>query len=183
MAKKIKWNSDRILGISAMSISFLTLIIFIYQTNLMSKQNYLSILPYLGISTSNNPTNGNYAISLDNFGVGPAIIESVFVTYLGETEDLTDYDNHLLTYLQNKIPALDSLKIVSYSTLDKGLAIPAGTNYNIISIHGSAPDYQLLTTNLEAISEKGFTYEIRYKSIQDEHWVINDTAQGPKKLD
>ena len=106
MAKKIKWNSNKILGISAMSISFLTLIIFIYQTNLMSKQNYLSILPYLGISTSNNPANSNYTISLDNFGVGPAIIESVHLTYLGTTEDLADYNNHLLTYLQAKAPAL-----------------------------------------------------------------------------
>ena len=31
-----------------------TLIIFIYQTNLIRKQNYLSILPYLSISTSDN---------------------------------------------------------------------------------------------------------------------------------
>lgn len=183
MAKKLSWNSDKILGISAMSISFITLIIFIYQTNLMSKQNYLSILPYLGISTSNNPANTNYTISLDNFGVGPAIIESVSLTYMGITEDLVDYDNHLLRYLQAKVPALDSLKAVSYSTLDKGLAIPAGTNYNIVSIHNSEEDYNLFITQLEAISEKGFTYEITYKSIQDERWVINDTAQGPEKLD
>ena len=183
MAKKIKWNNDKILGISAMSISFLTLIIFIYQTNLMSKQNYLSILPYLGISTSNNPANGNYAISLDNFGVGPAIIESVSLSYLGETENLADYNHQLLTYLQAKVPALDSIKTVSYSSLDKGLAIPAGTHYNIISTQGSADDYKLLKTNLEAITEKGFSYEITYRSIQDERWVIKVSAQGPEKLD
>jgi len=183
MAKKIKWNNDKILGISAMSISFFTLVIFIYQTNLMSKQNYLSILPYLGISTSDNPVNGNYAISLENFGVGPAIIERVSVSYLGETENLAQYDHQLLTYLQAKIPALDSIKTVSYSTLDKGLAIPAGTNYNIVSINGSVNDYTLLKTNLEAITEKGFSYEIIYRSIQDERWVIKDSAQGPKKLD
>ena len=183
MAKKLTWNSDKIIGISAMSISFITLIIFIYQTNLMSKQNYLSILPYLGISTSNNPANNNYAISLDNFGVGPAIIESVSLTYMGKTEDLANYNNHLLTYLQAKVPALDSLKSVSYSTLDKGLAIPAGTNYNIVAIHDSAEEYELFITSLEAISEKGFYYEITYRSIQDERWVINDTAPGPEKLD
>ena len=149
----------------------------------MSKQNYLSILPYLGISTSNNPANNNYGISLDNFGLGPAIIESVSVTYLGVTEDLADYNNHLLTYLQAKAPALDSLKAVSYSTLDKGLAIPAGTHYNIISTQGSADDYKLLKTNLEAITEIGFSYEITYRSIQDERWVIKDSEQGTEKLD
>ncbi|MBT8223808.1 MAG: hypothetical protein KJN96_11640, partial [Eudoraea sp.] len=61
MAKrKINWNSDRILGLSAMSISFITLVIFIYQTNLMSKQNYLSILPYLQLSTSNDSENNSF---------------------------------------------------------------------------------------------------------------------------
>ncbi|MGB5387768.1 MAG: hypothetical protein WBN20_13370, partial [Eudoraea sp.] len=61
MAKlKFKWNSDKILSLSAMSISVLTLIIFIYQTNLMSKQNYLSILPYVQISISNDTAKNTY---------------------------------------------------------------------------------------------------------------------------
>ena len=63
-AKKIKWNSERILSLSAMSISFITLIIFIYQTNLMSKQNYLSILPYLQLSTSNDSEGNKYSLSI-----------------------------------------------------------------------------------------------------------------------
>ena len=133
MAKKIKWNSDKILGISAMSISFITLIIFIYQTNLMSKQNYLSILPYLSISTSDNSANNTFAITLDNYGVGPAIIESTTLRYQGKTEDLSDYNNEFLKYLRAKAPALDSIKGISFSTIDKGIAIPANTKYNILT--------------------------------------------------
>ena len=71
---KINWNSERILSLSAMSISFITLIIFIYQTNLMSKQNYLSILPYLQLSTSNDIEKNTYTLSIQNYGVGHAII-------------------------------------------------------------------------------------------------------------
>ena len=79
--KGIKWNSERILSLSAMSISIMTLVIFIYQTNLMSKQNDLSILPYLQVSTSNNSEGNSYLLSVQNHGVGPAIIESVKLQY------------------------------------------------------------------------------------------------------
>ena len=183
MAKKIKWNSDKILGISAMSISFITLIIFIYQTNLMSKQNYLSILPYLSISTSDNSEKNTFAITLNNYGVGPGIIESVTMSYLGKNEDLSDYDDELLKYLKTKAPTLDSINAISYSTLDKGVAIPAGTEYNILTIYNSEKDYQLYKRTLEALLENGLYFEIKYKSIQDEHWLINNVTQGPEKLD
>jgi len=73
-----------------MSISFLTLIIFIYQTNLMSKQNFLSILPYLQISTSDNKAENTFSLDIKNHGVGPAIIESVIIYYKGEKHDLRD---------------------------------------------------------------------------------------------
>ena len=183
MAKKRKWNGDRILGISAMSISFITLVIFIYQTNLMSKQNYLSILPYLAISTSDNSANNTFAITLDNYGVGPAIVESATLRYRGELEDLTDYDNEFLQYLISKAPELDSITSISYSTLDKGVAIPAGEKYNILTIFNSEKDYLLYKGILEEMLAKGLYFEIKYKSIQDEHWRINNITQGPEKLD
>ncbi|TJY35831.1 hypothetical protein [Pontimicrobium aquaticum] len=180
--KKFQWNSDKLLGISAMSISFITLVIFIYQTNLMSKQNYLSILPYLSISTSDNSANNTFAISLDNYGVGPAIIESTILSYQGKNEDLIDYDNEFLKYLKAKAPILDSITAISYSTLDKGLAIPAGTKYNILTVF-SEKDYKLYKTTLKELVDKGLYFEINYKSIQDEHWKINNLTKGPEKLD
>ena len=183
MAKKINWNSDKILGISAMSISFITLVIFIYQTNLMSKQNDLSILPYLSISTSDNSANNTFAITLDNYGVGPAIIENAKMSYLGKNEDLSDYDNEFLKYLKAKAPVLDSVKGISYSTLDKGVAIPAGEKYNLLTIYNSEKDYKLYKSVLEELIEKGLYFEIKYKSIQGEYWRINNIIQGPEKLD
>ena len=72
---KIKWNSDKLLSLSAISISFITLIIFIYQTNIMSRQNYISIMPYLDLSTTNDVSDYHFELNLKNHGVGPAIIE------------------------------------------------------------------------------------------------------------
>ena len=182
MAKlKIKWNSERILSLSAMSISFITLIIFIYQTNLMSKQNYLSILPYLQLSTSDDSENNSFSLSIQNYGVGPAIIESVKFQYQGEEYDLKDYDNYLFKFIKSLDSALDSIKQVDTSSLDPGMAIPPNSNYRIFEI-SSAKDYQMFLNRFPLL-DKELRYEIRYKSIQDEHWVIREDSDGPVKLD
>lgn len=182
MSKKMKWNSEKILGVSAMTISFVTLIIFIYQTNLMSKQNYLSILPYLSLSTSNSPVDNQFRISLDNHGVGPAIIEKVLVLYDQEIYDLSDYNNEVLTLLNIKVPGLDSLKVISYSTLDKGMAIPSNESYTILEVKNSEKDYLLLRNSINDLLAEGLQIEIIYRSIQDERWMITNETQGPKKL-
>ncbi len=182
MAKrKINWNSERILGLSAMSISFITLIIFIYQTNLMSKQNYLSILPYLQLSTANDPENNSYSLSIQNYGVGPAIIESVKLQFRGEEHDLKDYDHYLFNFLNAQDLGLDSLTHVDNSTLNPGMAIPSNTNYQIFEIT-TEKDYKAFLKSF-VLLEADLSWEIKYKSIQDEHWVLSKDSDGPVKLD
>ncbi len=164
-----------------MSISFITLIIFIYQTNLMSKQNYLSILPYLQVSTSNNASVNTFSLDLLNHGVGPAIIESVQFQIQGKEYDLKDYDNYLYDFLVTQDTVLNSLKYVSTSTLDPGMAIPANSTYNVFKVTFTEEDQWILKRMIELL--ESLAYEIRYKSIQDEHWVIHDASEGPEKLD
>ena len=183
MGKKIKWNSEKLLGVSAMTISFITLIIFIYQTNLMSKQNYLSILPYLSLSTSNSPVDNRFSLSIENHGVGPAIIESITIKHKGEVYDLSEFNNEVLTFLKAKVPELDSLKVFNYSTLDKGMAIPVNDSYNILEVKDSKEDYLLLRNSLYKMLEEGLYFEIVYRSIQNERWMITNDSEGPKKLD
>ncbi|MBE16858.1 MAG: hypothetical protein ABNH00_04580 [Dokdonia sp.] len=182
MAKLTSWSSDKIVGVSAMGISFITLLIFLYQTNLMRKQNHLSILPYVAISISDDPANATYRLSLMNHGVGPAIIDQVVIKYKGEVIDLAQYDHVTLRFLQERRRSLDSLKSFSYATLEKGMAIPANTTYTILEAKQSAKDYALLKEALESIIAEGLYFEIYYSSIQQEHWRISNASQGPEKL-
>ncbi len=183
MALKLKWNSERILSMTAMVISFITLIIFIYQTNLMSRQNYLSILPYLSLSISDNSANDSYALSLENYGVGPAIIERVAIMHKGKTYDLTDFDSEAYYVLKSRMPAMDSIKAISHSTLDKGMAIPVNTSYRILEVKNSKKDYLLLRNSLRQLLEEGLYFEVIYRSIQNERWRITNDTEGPEKLD
>ncbi|MCB0561896.1 MAG: hypothetical protein H6573_28935 [Lewinellaceae bacterium] len=177
------WNSDKLLGLSAISISFITLVIFIYQTNIMSRQNYISIMPYLDISTTRNTADHIFEVNLKNHGMGPAIIESVALIYQEKRYNLADYGNNLFAFLASKAPKLDSIISISASTLDKGMAIPANSVYNVFGVRESRKDYQLMTEALDQLLANGLDYEIIYKSIQDERWRLHNNSDGPEKLD
>lgn len=176
------WNADKIVSISAISISFITLMIFIYQTNLMRKQNYLSILPYLVVSTSDDPKGYTYELNLKNLGVGPAIIESVKISYQGKAYDLADYNYAMHQCLADIDPRLDSLEDFSFSTLNQGLAIPANETYNIISVKESQKDYKIIIQSLEHLLSQGLDYEIIFRSIQNERWKLHNNTYGPIEM-
>lgn len=180
---KINWNSEKVLSISAMSISFLTLIIFIYQTNLISKQNYISILPYLSVSTTENQADSTFEFNMENQGVGPAIIESVTMLHKGKRYDLADYNNEVYKFLVAKAPELDSITNRSSTTIDYGMAVPVNTTFNVFRVYESLSEYRLITTRFNQLLEEGLDFEIIYRSILDERWMIHKGSQGPKKLD
>ncbi|MBT8184681.1 MAG: hypothetical protein KJN76_07560 [Eudoraea sp.] len=180
---KLKWNADKILSISAMTMSFITLLIFMYQTNLMKKQNYLSILPYLAVTDTSNGATQTYELDMYNHGVGPAILESVTIIYKDEKYDLREYDNRVFSFLLSMVPQLDSVKNFSTSTLERGMAIPANSKYNIFAITNSSEDFSLITSQLERLLAEGLNFEIVYKSIQNERWMIRIDSEGPVILD
>ncbi|TKD66236.1 hypothetical protein FBT53_05005 [Flavobacterium sp. ASW18X] len=182
---KMKLNTNTLLSLTAMLVSVLTLVIFIYQTNLMRKQNYISILPYVQFAERNHSSGNVYELSLKNHGIGPAILESVQMIYYGEVESLTTYDNSIVTYLKSKNSALDSLDNFTFSTLNPGIAIPANQSYSFLKVAESAKDYTLITDAIAELLADGLEYKIVYKSIQDERWQIrsNRPSQGPEKLE
>ena len=180
---KRKVDFEKLLSISAITLSVMTLLIFIFQTNLLRKQNYISILPYLQISTSNDNHNAIFELNLKNHGVGPAIIESVTMTYDNKNYDLVDYENQVHSFLISLDSNFDSLATLSWSTLDRGIAIPANTSYNVFRIGGNQEDYRKFTTSLEKLIGSGLNAQIVYKSILDERWKINFESDGPEKLE
>jgi hypothetical protein len=181
--KKIKWNSERLLSMSAMTLSVVTLFIFIWQTNLMSRQNYLSILPYLQFSVHDDESEGNFALSLKNHGVGPAILQSVILEYQDRRYDLREYNNELNELLRVLKPELDSVHYTAFGSLNPGIAIPANTTYEILGVSDSPENYAIIAGSIQQLVENGLRYEIIYKSLQEEQWVIHNDSEGPEKLD
>ena len=77
----VKFDTDRIVSLSAMVVGVASLVIIVYQTQLTRQAQHASVLPYLYIQLSFNETGTN--LLLNNSGIGPALIDEVHIRYQG----------------------------------------------------------------------------------------------------
>lgn len=182
MPEKKFWNSAKIVSLSAIVISLFSLIALIYQTNLMRLEQQLtreaelkSKMPYVMIANKNYG-GPNYAITLFNKGLGPAIIDSFSIT----TEDTT-YQMDLATYFFEVVPGVAEINSLFYSNLLPGQLVPAGEEIDLISIDNS----QEATNELLRLMENSpdIDYQLIYRSVYDERWVLTGEAFFPVKLE
>jgi hypothetical protein len=166
-------NADRVVSISAIIISVSTLVVLIYQTNLMREQQRLSVLPYIMISNQYIGT-PDYKLVLKNDGIGPAFVESIKVFYRDST-----YEKDFARFMVEDVPQIDSISNIYYSNIGVGQLIPAGIAINVLEIQGSLDDsnklYALIT---KMVIEDNLDFEIIYASIYGEQWKL--TAKSPK---
>ena len=181
MAKFKFPSSDRLLSLVAMFVSLITLIIFVKQTNIMEKESRLGVLPYLMLETSNNGEENQFRIEIYNYGVGPAIIENRAITFKGK-----DYDMEFPDFLEEVFPQqMDSISLINTSSVQPGLAIPAGEHRIVLVAGGSSSSYVNFLKLMEQLQDpaNGFDYRINYKSIFEDQWVINALEQEPKAVE
>lgn len=176
MANKV-WNTDKIIGISAMLISVMTLVVLIYQTSLMREQQRLSVLPYLSMGRAGTGT-AEFQVFLTNNGIGPAFIESMRIHYDGKV-----YESDLATFLYKDIEAMDSISHIMHSNIYPGMLLSAGTHIPILQADNSKESGIKLYFLLEKLDKKGFNYELIYKNIYNERWRLTTADYIPQKLD
>ncbi len=129
-------TSDKILSIAAIFISICTLFVFLYQTNLIRKQQYKSVYPYLAFQHYGTNTE-NYKFILENKGIGPAIIKSIEVkTTNGELfKDINPY-------LNSRLQKTDTISFY-HTDLSEGMLISANEKIELIKLND-----QKLTSSL-----------------------------------
>ncbi len=172
--KKKFWTSDKIVSVVALAISLFTLYIFVRQTNIIEEQSRRSVMPYLMLDSANNSANNTYSISIVNYGVGPAIVESRKIYYKNKMYDMEFYE-----FLKEQVPEMDSVNFINTTTLQVGVAIPSSAERNILVVGGDETSYQTFLKVVQKLMEEDFDYKIKYKSIYDEHWSISSKEQVP----
>lgn len=176
--KPTVWRSDRIVSISAIFISLLTLFTFINQNRLLQKQAALSVLPYLAISSSyNNSDDPSFQLKLVNRGVGPAIIESQEIQYQGKV-----YQDEFFDFLADQIPGLDTMGNISRASFEFGHVLPSGEDLYLIGVFDNLDVVNLVAGTLEKLDDSGLTYEITFRSIYGERWKITESSDLPVEL-
>lgn len=171
--KKIK--ADRILGVSAMVISILTLIIFIYQTNIMREQSKLSVKPRLDFTTNFDQKDSTIIIKevIENKGLGPAIIDSIYFKFNGDK-----YPVDIEHFLKEQLPEVLKLGYLpQHATLGKGTTISQNEEREIFTYHIPMNKIPNLFSYLGMSNEDDnpFPIEVIYTSIyEDEKWIMNN---------
>ena len=177
------WTGDKLLGVSAIIISLSTLFVFVYQTNLIRKQQYMSVYPHLNL-TNYNSGSLNYKYILKNEGVGPAFIKEIHVK-----EKNGQVHESLLAYVDSKIADEDSVSI-HYSDIYVGRLLSAGDEVILfgLSDNGYLKSYNLPENTVdganllrEVLNHDSLDVEIVYESIYGERWSIDSHSYSPVK--
>ena len=173
MSKKKFWSTDKIVSFSAILISVLTLIVFIYQTGLMRQQQQLSVMPYLSVSQASTGT-PYFKVLLENDGIGPAFIESRTIVYQDSI-----YDMDLPDFMKKYIPAYKALDSFYYSNINPGRMIPQGETIYLFQIDNSLKNAIFLDSLLDTLA---LDWQITYSSIYNQKWQITSDQPVPRKV-
>ena len=172
------WTSDRIVSISAMGISLITLVIFVRQTNLMEEQSHLSVMPYLRVEILNDNENHFTRMDIHNYGVGPAIIESREIALNGEWSEVEFVD-----FFFDHAEGMRGADFKADGNLTPGNAIPAGSSRMILVLCDEPDCMARLRKAVIGLNENGYDFRIRYKSIYGDRWEITSDGSEPKSLE
>jgi hypothetical protein len=184
----LKWDADRIVGISAMVIGIGSLLTIAYQASLMRQAQHASVLPYLYISLGANEQQG-VRLLLSNSGIGPAIIDDVHVRYQGRDFTSDPYD-----FVLAQRPDIAKLGL-GVDKVQTGRLIPAGVTIQMVDFgigQKLLPDVLRLFEIAEvprawytsAGAEPGqkAVIEITYKSVYGDRWRVRSDRIVPEGL-
>lgn len=170
----LRVSSDRIVSISAIFISLMTLIVLVYQTNMIRQQQENSVFPYLMVGNEGYGL-ADYKLVMTNSGIGPAIIESVEINYADST-----YQMDLPSFMYGYIEGMDTLNNVLHSNFFAGMLIPAEEKIPIFQVENDQKEAVALIKIMQNVE---FQMTIIYKSIYGQRWELSSDEGLPKLLD
>lgn len=172
--KSAFWENQKLLSLTAILISTGTLLVFLYQTNLVRKQQYMSVLPYLEFQ-NHSVFSDDYKLVLKNKGIGPALITSRNILINGKTFDLD-----IGTYLSENLKLEDSVNF-NISNIRKGNLISEKEGVDLIELKAHANESGLEKL-YGLIYNDSLEFVVEYESVYGERWQVSSKDPTPKRL-
>lgn len=171
-SNKINWTSEKIMSISALFVSAISLFALFYQLNLAREENELirkqqsaSVLPYLSQWFSN--TSEEFRITFGNRGVGPAFIKKVQIV-INDTLEFYNTDDafdHIFESSEGLRKAY-----VSTSTFKNGYVLPANQMIHIMTIKNTE-GRQLFQ---QYMIKNTLDYEVICEDVYGTQWSLSN---------
>ncbi|MGB4774032.1 MAG: hypothetical protein WBP45_02570 [Daejeonella sp.] len=168
----MKITSGKVIGLTSMFVSVSTLLILLFEIHLTRRQQYASVLPYLNIGNYGMYTD-NYKFRIKNDGLGPGFITEVKIIQNG----IQHNEDPFMFLKRLNLPYSDSLKY-TYTNINPGQIIGPGDFIDLLT----ALDRRTGDSLIKIFSDPNVLVEIKYKSIYDEVWKINNDMMIPIKI-
>lgn len=177
---KRKFNIDKLLALFAFVISVCTLYVFFYQTSLMKKQQYTSVLPFLSIS--NTLVDQDYAFILKNDGIGPAFIEEINIRYKDTVYHNKDINDFFVEVIAKEDTLFANIPI-THATIRKGMLIPEKEVKYMLQLDHKVKNFKNRQIALRDWLNNKIRVEVKYASIYEEKWkIIYPIDETPIKI-
>jgi hypothetical protein len=187
--RAMKINTDRIVSLSAMAVGIGSLIVVLYQTQLMRQSQRASVLPYLTIGLHSD--RDYVSILVSNDGVGPGLIQDVRVEQSGRVVAGGAYDFYTRLHP-------DSGRL-SVERLLPGRLMPAGSTAQLLALSGDAPARTaflgelLRTFDIAGVPANWYAavhvdrpgaavVTITYESVYGERWRVRSDRTTPERV-
>jgi len=160
-----RFDSDKVLSISAIIIAIVSIFIGIWQGSETRKHNRLSVQPRLSIQHSLNYADQSLSLILINKGLGPAILETIKYEYESKFYEITNNHNILdfLDRIDLKVP-------LSFDRFAPGVTITSNDVYTILRI--DLKDLESIKVSPGTLISK-FKFEIIYSSLYRERFTCS----------
>jgi hypothetical protein len=194
----MKFDTDKIIGLSAMVIGLASLGVVYYQAQLQRDQMELerrataaSVMPYL--TTNLSRADVGAAFNLRNTGIGPARIEGVRILHKGSVFDGDAVD----FYLKMRT---DSSQGYNSDPVQVGRLVPAGEWVQMLGSGGDLPTRNAMAVEILRLFDiaearaaypelklfkpdivlEGAVLEITYSSVFGDRWVMRSDNMVPQ---
>lgn len=177
--KKIRWSPEKVMSISALFVSIISVIALFYQLNLAREENGLirkqqsaSVLPHVTLSFS--LSSEEYKMLFINKGVGPAFIKKVEFS-VGDSEKFERSD-FFANYIGGQIRESRDIAIpISTYSFQEGDVIPANDKIDVITIKNQ-DGIRLFRQFLDSIQ---WNYHVIYEDVYGERWELSLESDTP----
>lgn len=198
-------KTDRIVSLSAMLVGIGSLVIVVYQTQLMRASQAAAALPYLMVALMDNDE-GTYVV-VRNAGVGPALLEDVRIRHRGRELETDPHDFFvaergavLEERFAEQIQQGEFSGGLNVDRLLPGRLIPAGDWVLTLGWVGDGAD-EVLTellglfdiaevpqnwydaAGVPASGPEKAVIDITYASVYGDRWRVTSDKIAPERLD
>jgi hypothetical protein len=186
MGKAKKWNADRIVSISAIIVSVATLLMILYQTELMREEQRASVLPSLMIGYGVNVKDQvmNERVWIENRGLGPAFIEKFTIIKEGNV-----FQGDLFSYFEKINQNKGAVGIKRFYS---NFILPANEGRTLYEKNSDSTSkiflsnyfkYPLEMQGVPVEKSDKAIIEIYYKNVYGDRWKISSDQSVPEALD